>query len=64
MQTSAGFDDGPRGFHTGAVSGDARQMPALCPAAVAIHDYGNMAGQAFRIEPFKQVRLFRACRFK
>jgi hypothetical protein len=39
-------------------------MPALRPAAVAIHDYGDMPGQAFRIEPFEQVRLIAAGRFK
>ncbi len=50
IQTRAGFDDGPRGFHSGAVPGDAWQMPALRPAAVAIHDDGDMPGQALRIE--------------
>jgi hypothetical protein len=46
------------------VPGDARQVPALRPAAVAIHDYGNMPGQAFCIEPFEQARLVAAGRFK
>ena len=64
MQTSAGVDDGSRGFHSGAVPGHAWQMSALRPAAVAIHDYGDMSGQASCIEPFEQVRLIAAGRFK
>jgi hypothetical protein len=64
MQPRARFNDDARGFHAGAVPGHARQVPALRPAAVAIHDDRDMPRQPLRVEAFQQASLFAAGRFK
>ena len=64
VQARAGFDDHSRGFHSRAMPGHARQVPPLRPAAVAVHDDGDMAGQPLRVEAFEQASLFAAGRFK
>jgi len=46
------------------VPGHARQMLALRPAPFAVHDDGDMPRQPLRVEPFEQVCLFAAGRFK
>jgi hypothetical protein len=46
------------------MTGHARQVPALCPTPVAVHDHGNVPRQLARIEPFQQARFFAAVRFK
>ena len=45
------------------MAGDARQMTPLRPAAVAIHDDGDVARQTARIELREQARLFAGRRF-
>ena len=57
MQTRASFNDDARGFHAGAVSGDARQMAVLRPASVAIHDDGEVLGKAFGVDLFEKRRI-------
>ncbi len=64
MQPGAGLNDGARRLHTGAMAGNARQMAALRPAAVAVHDDGNMARQAARVKLFQQARLITICRLQ
>ena len=44
FQAGAGFDDFAGGFYSGAVAGYAGEMAALGPAAVAVHDYGQVLG--------------------
>ena len=41
--------DGAEGLRTGGVSGRSGHPPFLGPAAVAIHDDGNVTGQAVKI---------------
>ena len=50
LQACAGFDDFAGGFHSGAMAGDARQMALLRPAAVAVHDDGDVLRQMFQVE--------------
>ena len=57
FQARAGFDDFARSFHAGAMPGDARQMAALRPAAIAVHDDGEMLGQTLRVEFFEKFRF-------
>ena len=64
IQPRAGLDDDPRRFHSGAVTGHARQMPALRPAAIAVHDDGDVPRQPLRIQAFQQARFFAAGRFE
>src|SRR5579862_7187681 len=45
LHTGAGFDGAARGFRAFAVAGDAGEMAALGPAAVAVHDHGYVARQ-------------------
>src|SRR6266849_4958597 len=46
-----GFDRRTYGGDTGAMSGDARHVPAPGPAPVSVHDDGDMLGEARWIEP-------------
>jgi hypothetical protein len=64
MQTRARFDHFARGLHSGAVPGDARQMSPASPAPIAVHDDGDMAGQALEIQSFEQRRFFATGRFQ
>ena len=57
LQAGAGFDDLAGGFHSGAVSGDAREMAALGPAAVAVHDDGEVLGEALEVKFIEKVRF-------
>ena len=57
LQARAGFDDFARGFYSGAVSGDARQVAALRPAAVAVHDDGEVLGQALQVQFIEKLRF-------
>ena len=41
------------------MAGDARQVPPLRPAAVAVHDDGDMLRQPARIELLEQAPLLR-----
>ena len=45
-----GLDGGSHRFHAGLVSGDARQIAAAGPAAVAVHDDGDVRGQSARVD--------------
>ena len=58
MQAGASFDDDPRGLHSGAVAGNAGQMTPLRPAAVSIHDDGEVPRQALQIEFLDKFRFF------
>ncbi len=58
MQPRAGLNHSTRGLHSGAVTGDAGQMPPLGPTPVTIHDDSDMVRQAPRIELVEQMRLF------
>jgi len=64
MQPRTGIDNDPSRFHSGAVTGHARQVPALRPAAVAVHDDGDVPRQPLRIEVFQQARFYAAGRFE
>jgi hypothetical protein len=49
------------------VAGDARQVPFPRPAAVAVHDDGDVFGEPCRIKPFEYfsflaIQLRRNCR--
>ena len=57
LQTRAGFDDFARGFYSGAVSCNARQVAALRPAAVAVHDDGEVLGQALQVNFIEKLRF-------
>ena len=54
-QPRARLDHGPRRLHAGAMAGDARQMPPLRPAAVAVHDDGDVLGQPLRVESSRRA---------
>ena len=58
LEAGAGFDDFAGGFYSGAVSGDAREMTALRPAAVAVHDDGEVLGEALEIKFIEKLRFF------
>ena len=45
FQAGAAFDDLASGLHAGAMPRDAREMAALRPSSIAIHDHGDMLGQ-------------------
>ena len=49
-----GSDGLANGFHPGLVPGYAGQGTLLGPAAVAVHDDGNVSGQVFRIEDWQE----------
>jgi hypothetical protein len=55
FEARTGFDSGASRLRADAVAGDARQMTLLRPAAVAVHDYGDMAWQARKIELFEEI---------
>jgi hypothetical protein len=40
------------------MAGDAGEMALLGPAAVAIHDNGNVAREAGKVQLFKEMGLF------
>ncbi len=52
-----GFDHAASSRDAGAMTGNARQMPPLGPTAIAIHDDGDVARQAPRVELFEQAHL-------
>jgi len=58
VQARAGLDGGARGLRAGGVAGDARKMTLLGPAAVAVHDDGDVARQAREVEFFEEAGLF------
>ena len=58
LQTRAGFDGGAGGLGAGAVAGDAREMALFGPAAVAVHDDGDVARQAGEIQFFEEFCFF------
>jgi hypothetical protein len=58
VQASAGLDGGAGGLRAGSVSRDAREVALLGPTAISVHDDGDMAGEAGRIELGKELRLF------
>ena len=60
VQAGAGFDGGAGRFGAVAVSGDARQVAALGPAAVAVHDDGDVARKAREVEFFEERGLLHA----
>jgi hypothetical protein len=43
------------------VAGDARQMPALRPSPIPIHDNGNVPGQAVEIDLVQEICFDRFC---
>src|ERR1700693_3111531 len=50
MQARVGLDGSAGGADSGTVAGDAGQMALLGPAAVAVHDDGDVARQALEVE--------------
>jgi hypothetical protein len=58
VEAGAGFDGGAGGLCTGAVSGDAREMTLLRPATVAVHDDGDVAGEAGEVEGLEETGFF------
>ena len=63
-QACAGLDDAPSCAHAGAMPRDARQVAALRPAAVAVHDDGDVLGQALAVDLLQQSSFFLAGRFQ
>ena len=53
-----GFDGGAHGSHTGAMSRDTGQVAAFGPAAVPVHDDGDVVGQPLRLEAGENLGLF------
>src|SRR5260370_25221869 len=49
--TGRGFDRRTHGGYAGAMSGDARHVPAPGPAPVSVHNDGDMLRKTRRIEP-------------
>jgi hypothetical protein len=64
MQPRARFDHFPRRLHACAMARDARQVPPLGPAAVAVHDHGEVVWEPLRIELFEKLRFFTARRLQ
>ena len=58
----AGFDHGAHRTHAGLVSGDAQQAAAAGPAPVAVHDDGDVRGQALGIDRSRQRLIRVTCR--
>ena len=58
LEARAGFDGSAGRLRARAVTGDARKMTLLGPAAIPVHDDGDVAGEASQIELFKEYRLF------
>ena len=58
VQARGGLDGRTNRGDTGAMAGDARQMAALGPAAISVHDDGNVVGQPLRIEAGVDLSLF------
>ena len=57
-QGAAVIGDAPEGLRAGGVTGGAGQTPLLCPASVAIHDDGNMAGRCQILRKCQNKHLF------
>ena len=57
VQPGAGFDGGAGGIRAGTVTGDAREMTLLGPAAVAVHDDGDVAREAGEIKFLEETGL-------
>src|SRR5450631_991104 len=55
VQAGAGFNGAAGRFGAVAVPRDAREMAALRPAAVAVHDDGHVARQTREVEFFEQL---------
>ena len=62
VKTRASFDGGARGFRACAMSGDTGQMTLLCPATVAVHDHGDVPGEAGTVELFEERGFLRSDR--
>src|SRR5215471_4262243 len=58
MDAGRGLDYVAHRFHAFAVPGDARQMAALGPAAVAVHDDGHVFGELVRVQLAEDFSLF------
>ena len=64
LQPGAGLDHLAGGLYAGAVPGHPRQVAPLRPAAVAVHDDGDMLREAPRVELLEEARLLAACRLE
>ncbi len=60
----AGFNHRASRLNSRAMSGDARQVTALRPAAVSIHDDGNMLREPVRIQIEEQTLFFKVRGFE
>jgi len=58
LEARARFDDFAGGFYSGAMAGYAGEMAALGPAAVAVHDDGEMLGQLLEINSVEKFCFF------
>ena len=58
MQLRAGFNHHAGGFYAGAMAGDPRQMAALRPAAVPVHDCRDVLGKPVGIQLFEKRSFF------
>ena len=58
IEARSGLDGGAHGGHTRAMSRDTRQVAALGPAAISVHDDGDVVGQPLRIEAGVDLSLF------
>ncbi len=59
VQPRASFDRGARRLRSGTMPRGARQVLALRPASVAIHDDRHMPRQPRQVQPGQHLRLFR-----
>jgi hypothetical protein len=62
--SGAGFDYLARRICAGAMSRDARQVTLLRPAAIAVHDDSDVAGQTSGVDLRKQVSFVALLRFE
>ena len=58
MEARGGLDRRAHGGHTRAMSRNAGQVAAFGPAAIAVHDDGDVVGQPLRIEAGVNLGLF------
>ena len=57
VQAGSGFDGGARGIGAGAMPSDAREMALLGPAAVAVHDDGDVTRETREIKFLEETGL-------
>jgi hypothetical protein len=60
IESGASFDYGSRGLDAGAMTRNSRQVTALRPASVAVHNYGDVLGEPVGVELREEALFFTA----